>query len=115
MAAEHDVPEVPLTAETGAPYNELSIAVLPFWLVDFADDEYLADGLTEDIISALARFPDLTVLAPKLSRSTKARRPPGRRKSPRISRSAISRRAPSAAAPGACASRCVSPMRRTGR
>ena len=39
--------------------------MLPFVTRDSAEDEYLADGLTEDIISALARFPDVTVLAPQ--------------------------------------------------
>jgi TolB-like protein len=33
-----------------------SIAVLPFGIIGEADKEYLADGLTEDIITALSRF-----------------------------------------------------------
>ena len=33
-----------------------SIAVLPFAIIGEADKEYLADGLTEDIITALSRF-----------------------------------------------------------
>ena len=74
MAAQHTVPEALLTADTGAPYKRLSIAVLPFVTRD-AEDEYLADGLTEDIISALARFPDVTVLAPKTVASYKGKAP----------------------------------------
>jgi TolB-like protein/Tfp pilus assembly protein PilF len=48
------------TATTdGAEGNSLSrpsIAVLPFGIIGEADKEYLADGLTEDIITALSRF-----------------------------------------------------------
>jgi serine/threonine-protein kinase len=47
-------------AETGPP----SIVVLPFAnLTGDADDEYLADGLTEEIISTLASVPRLRVVA----------------------------------------------------
>jgi adenylate cyclase len=54
------------TATLGGPEaaNELraSIAVLPFVsLGDPAKDDYFADGLTEDIISALGRFSNLSV------------------------------------------------------
>jgi len=47
--------------ETGA---KAAIAILPFQ--DKGDDssrEYFADGLTQDIINALGRFPELTVLS----------------------------------------------------
>ena len=42
----------------------LSLVVLPFanLLGDPAQD-YFADGLTEDVISALGRFPDMTVIS----------------------------------------------------
>ncbi len=49
------------TAEVGA---KPAIAILPF--VNQSDDsarEYFADGLTQDIINALGRFPDLTVMS----------------------------------------------------
>jgi adenylate cyclase len=49
------------TAEVGA---KPAIAVLPF--VNQNDDsarEYFADGLTQDIINALGRFPELTVMS----------------------------------------------------
>jgi TolB-like protein len=46
----------PVTA-TGATTRRPSIAVLPFSITtDGADKEYLADGITDDIITALARF-----------------------------------------------------------
>ncbi|MEA2804810.1 MAG: adenylate cyclase [Rhodospirillaceae bacterium] len=54
-----------LTDPAGVAQRRLSIAVLPLTTLDSSGDEYFADGLTEDIISALARFSDLTVLAPK--------------------------------------------------
>jgi TolB-like protein/Tfp pilus assembly protein PilF len=49
-------------AQTAAPESEgkaqsrPSIAVLPFGSIGESDKEYLADGLTEDIITALSRF-----------------------------------------------------------
>ena len=46
--------------------RRVSIAVLPFITIGApASDDYFADGLTEDIISALARFTELSVLSPK--------------------------------------------------
>jgi TolB-like protein len=48
--------------EAGGVVAEKSVAVLPF--ADFspgADQEWFADGLTEEILSALARLPDLHV------------------------------------------------------
>jgi adenylate cyclase len=49
----------------GVLQKRLSIAVLPFTILGSAGDEYFANGLGDDITSALARFPDLTVLAPQ--------------------------------------------------
>jgi serine/threonine-protein kinase len=43
-----------------------SVAVLPFANLSAADDEYFADGITEEIISVLARVPGLHV-APRTS------------------------------------------------
>jgi adenylate cyclase len=63
------------TADTGAPQKRIAIAVLPFTTRDAPEDEYLADGLTEDIISALARFPDVTVLAPQTVAAYKGKAP----------------------------------------
>ena len=52
----HPVPLVPTTKP--------SIAVLPFEnLSDEADQQYFADGITEDIITELSRFPGLFVIA----------------------------------------------------
>jgi adenylate cyclase len=65
--------EAPLTVDASTPQKPISIAVLPFATRDTAEDEYLADGLTEDIISALARFPDVMVLAPKTVASYKGK------------------------------------------
>ena len=46
------------------PSDRPSIAVLPFEnLSDDPDQEYFSDGITEDIITALSRFPDLFVIA----------------------------------------------------
>jgi TolB-like protein/DNA-binding winged helix-turn-helix (wHTH) protein/Flp pilus assembly protein TadD len=58
-----------------ASTGRLSIAVLPLATLDSGGDEYLADGLTEDIIGALARFPDLAVLAPRTVAAYKGRAP----------------------------------------
>ena len=48
--------------------EEESIAVLPF--VNMSSDpeqEYFSDGITEDIITELSRFPELFVIAPNSS------------------------------------------------
>ncbi len=51
-----------------------SIAVLPFTnMSDDRDQEYFADGISEDIITALARFPSLFVIARNSSFTYKAR------------------------------------------
>jgi adenylate cyclase len=72
-AAAPERSELSVTVDAGAPQQRISIAVLPFTARDASDDDYLADGLTEDIISALARFPDVTVLAPKTVASYKGK------------------------------------------
>jgi len=66
----------PASTELAAvPQKRLSIALLPFTMLDSAGDDYFADGLTEDIIGALSRFPDLTVLAPRTIAAYKGRTP----------------------------------------
>jgi adenylate cyclase len=57
----------PAPAADPAPdARRVSIAVLPFATVGgTATDEYFADGLTEDVIAALGRFAELSVLSPK--------------------------------------------------
>ena len=60
--------------ESVASAGRLSIAVLPLAAFNSGND-YLADGLTEDIIGALARFPDLAVLAPRTVAAYKGRAP----------------------------------------
>jgi TolB-like protein len=55
---------VDATAELVAETNDKSIAVLPF--VNMSSDEeqeWFSDGLTEEILNALARTPDLLVAA----------------------------------------------------
>ena len=61
-------PEYDLTAPTPIPEpvkgEKPVIAVLPFEnMSSAAEDEYFADGLTEDIITALSRFRELLVIA----------------------------------------------------
>jgi TolB-like protein len=47
-----------------APFSRKSIAVLPFVAMSNGpDDDYFSDGLTEEIINALAQAPDLLVTA----------------------------------------------------
>jgi TolB-like protein/Tfp pilus assembly protein PilF/DNA-binding winged helix-turn-helix (wHTH) protein len=54
-------------ATTAAPSTpadgRVTIAVLPFLGMDTKGDSYLTDGLTEELISRLGRFPDLRVAA----------------------------------------------------
>lgn len=70
--SRYDVPSE-ITPDTWQ--NRLSIAVLPLTAVDASVDGYLADGLGEDIIAALARFGDLKVLAPATVAAFKSRAP----------------------------------------
>ena len=52
------------TTEVVEPINEKSIAVLPFEnLSQNEDDEYFADGMTEDLITTLSRIKFLRVIA----------------------------------------------------
>jgi adenylate cyclase len=61
----------------GGPANvpaRLSLAVLPFQsLSDTADDEYLADGITEDLRSDLSHIPGATVVGLASANSYKGR------------------------------------------
>lgn len=57
-------PEASAAARSAAAAKKTSIAVLP--LVNMSGDaeqEFFADGLTEDIITELSRFPDLLVIS----------------------------------------------------
>ncbi len=56
---------VPVHAERSIPQiAEPAIAILPFLnQIDDSGHDYFADGLTQDIISALGRFPKLTVMS----------------------------------------------------
>jgi adenylate cyclase len=52
----------PVQADAGPP--EKSVAVLPFIAMsDGPDDEFFADGLTEEILNSLAQLPELLVTA----------------------------------------------------
>ena len=54
----------PTVAATPAVETEKSVAVLPFVAMSSGpDDEYFADGLTEEILNSLAQLPDLLVTA----------------------------------------------------
>jgi TolB-like protein/class 3 adenylate cyclase len=56
--------------------NKPSIAVLPFQnMSDNRDEEYFADGMVEDIITALSRFKSLFVIARNSSFSYKGKSP----------------------------------------
>jgi adenylate cyclase len=53
-------------AESHASHKRISVAVLPLAALGTGvADDYFADGLTEDIIAALSRFPQLAVSSPK--------------------------------------------------
>jgi TolB-like protein len=56
---------LPVSAEaTATPGADKSVAVLPFVAMSSGpDDEYFADGMTEEILNSLARVPDLLVTA----------------------------------------------------
>lgn len=67
---EIDSDNVPINIKVSPTikFNKPSIAVLPFSnLSDNKEEEYFADGMTEDIITELARFPSLAVIARKSS------------------------------------------------
>lgn len=65
-------PESPSELATDRP----SIAVLPFAnMSDDREQEYLADGMTEDIITALAKLPGLFVVARNSSFTYKGKHP----------------------------------------
>jgi adenylate cyclase len=50
--------------DASAPSAEKSVAVLPFVAMSNGpDDEYFADGLTEEILNSLAQLPELLVIA----------------------------------------------------
>ncbi len=52
------------TTETVEPINEKSIAVLPFEnLSQNEEDEYFADGMTEDLLTELSKIKDLLVIS----------------------------------------------------
>jgi TolB-like protein len=60
-SVEADVSQ-PAVADDGPP--EKSVAVLPFVAMsDGPDDEFFADGLTEEILNSLAQLPELLVTA----------------------------------------------------
>jgi TolB-like protein/class 3 adenylate cyclase len=59
------VPPKPVPAPTALPLpDKPSIAVLPFQnMSGDSEQEYFTDGITEDIITALSRFPTLLIIA----------------------------------------------------
>jgi TolB-like protein/cytochrome c-type biogenesis protein CcmH/NrfG len=58
----------PAAEKSPPPSDKASIAVLPFRnLSGDAEQEYFADGIAEDILTALSRFPSLFVIARKSS------------------------------------------------
>ncbi len=65
LATEQPVAaRTPMVAPAAAAISEKSIAVLPFTdMSEMKDQEYLADGMAEEIINQLAKVPDLLVPA----------------------------------------------------
>lgn len=62
--ARHLGYDIPLPGDFGVPAPENSIAVLPFEnLSGEQDNEYFADGLTEEILDSLTQVPGLKVIA----------------------------------------------------
>ena len=62
-AAVDEIADAP-AAEADAAGAEKSVAVLPFVAMSSGpDDEYFADGLTEEILNSLAQLPELLVTA----------------------------------------------------
>jgi serine/threonine-protein kinase len=69
----------PFQRETGAPQPEVTlprIVVLPFENLGAPDDEYFADGITEEITSRLAAVSGLRVRSRTSAMQYKERRPP---------------------------------------
>jgi len=59
-----DKPATDSTATSGVTVIQRSVAVLPFLALSSGeDDEYFADGLTEEILNALSQLPELLVTA----------------------------------------------------
>ena len=68
-----------VAASRFAPAPEQSIAVLPFAnMSGNVENEYFADGLSEEILNFLADVPDLRVTARTSSRDALAARSPAR-------------------------------------
>lgn len=63
LAACAGVAAVLLLARSGPPAVTHAVAVLPFVSSGSEEAEYFADGLTEQLIASLGRFPDLRVVA----------------------------------------------------
>ncbi|UCF19966.1 MAG: tetratricopeptide repeat protein [Gemmatimonadota bacterium] len=56
-------PPVPLTSDTELQALQTKLVVLPFENLGEPEDEYFADGLTEEISSRLAEIPELGVIS----------------------------------------------------
>ncbi|MGE0487168.1 MAG: tetratricopeptide repeat protein [Gammaproteobacteria bacterium] len=68
--------ELSPVAPAAAPPARPSIVVLPFTnMTGQSEDEYFADGITEDVITELSRFKDLVVTSRNTSFSYKGRAP----------------------------------------
>ena len=64
LFAWRNIDEAPVESDAGAAGDKPSIAVLPFDnLSNDPDQEYFADGITEDIITELSRFQWFFVIA----------------------------------------------------
>jgi len=69
-----ELAEIAAAGAEGSPAQEKSIGVLPFENLSGADDEYFADGITDEILNALTHVEGLRVAARSSCYSFKGRR-----------------------------------------
>jgi adenylate cyclase len=74
VAPNSDVPSLDMLNEAPALPNKPSVAVLPFTnMSSDPEQEFFADGIAEDIITAMSRYPSLFVIARNSSFTYKGR------------------------------------------
>lgn len=63
LGRDTEIAFAPITGARPALPEKPSVAVLPFETLSADQEDYFADGITEDIITELSRFPELMVIA----------------------------------------------------